>query len=71
MASMLEAIALLESASGRTLQTRQAASAKGDMSRTSADISRIRAELAWEPRTSLHDGLAAMWSWTAARVAAG
>jgi len=70
-ASMLEAIALLESASGRTLQTRQAASAKGDMSRTSADISRIRAELAWEPRTSLHDGLAAMWSWAAARVAAG
>jgi len=70
-ASMLEAITLLESASGRTLQTRHAASAKGDMSRTSADISRIRAELAWEPRTSLHDGLAAMWSWAAARVAAG
>lgn len=70
-ASMLEAIALLESASGRALRTRRVASAKGDMSRTSADISSIRTELAWEPRTSLGDGLAAMWSWAAARVAAG
>ena len=70
-ATMLEAIALLEGASGRTLQTRRVASAKGDMARTSADISRIRNELGWEPRTLLRDGLAAMWSWTAARVAAG
>ena len=70
-ASMLEAIAVLESVSGRTLQTRHVDVAQGDMSRTSADISRIRTELGWEPRTSLRDGLAAMWSWTAARVAAG
>jgi UDP-glucuronate 4-epimerase len=70
-ATILEAIALLEGASGRTLLTRQVAAAKGDMTRTSADISRIRGELAWEPRTSLRDGLAAMWSWAAARVAAG
>ena len=70
-ASMLEAIVLLERTSGRTLQVRHVDVAKGDMSRTSADISRIRADLSWEPRTSLQDGLAAMWSWTAARVAAG
>ena len=70
-ATMLEAIAILESASARTLQTRHVAAAKGDMSRTSADISRIRRDLSWEPRTSLRDGLAAMWSWTTARVAAG
>jgi UDP-glucuronate 4-epimerase len=70
-ASMLEAIALLESVSERTLQTRCVGSAHGDMSRTNADISRIRAELAWQPRTSLREGLASMWSWTAARVAAG
>jgi nucleoside-diphosphate-sugar epimerase len=53
------------------LQTRHRETAKGDMARTQADISRIGAELAWQPRTSLRDGLAAMWSWTAARVAAG
>jgi len=70
-ASMLEAIALLESVSERTLQTRRVASAHGDMSRTNADISRIRADLAWQPRTTLREGLASMWSWAAARVAAG
>jgi UDP-glucuronate 4-epimerase len=69
-ATMLEAIAVLEGVSGRTLQTRRVESAKGDMARTKADISRIRAELSWQPRTPLRDGLAAMWSWTAARVAA-
>jgi len=70
-ATMLEAIAVLEHVSGRALQTRHRETAKGDMARTKADISRIGAELGWQPRTSLRDGLAAMWSWTAARVAAG
>jgi UDP-glucuronate 4-epimerase len=70
-ATMLEAIAVLESVSGRALQTRRRETAKGDMARTKADITRIGAELAWQPRTSLRNGLAAMWSWTAARVAAG
>ena len=70
-ATMLEAIAVLEHVSGRALQTRHRETAKGDMARTKADISRIGAELGWLPRTSLRDGLAAMWSWTAARVAAG
>ena len=70
-ATMLEAIAVLEHVSGRALQTRHRENAKGDMARTKADISRIGAELGWQPRTSLRDGLAAMWSWTAARVAAG
>jgi UDP-glucuronate 4-epimerase len=70
-ATMLEVIAALESVAGRALQTRHRETAKGDMTRTNADISRIGAELGWQPRTSLRDGLAAMWSWTAARVAAG
>jgi len=70
-ATMLEAIAVLEHVSGRALQTRHRETAKGDMARTKADISRIGTELGWQPRTSLRDGLAAMWSWTAARVAAG
>jgi len=70
-ATMLEAIAVLEHVSGRALQTRHRETAKGDMARTKADISRIGAELGWQPRTSLRDGLAAMWSWAAARVAAG
>jgi UDP-glucuronate 4-epimerase len=70
-ASMLEAIAVLESVSGRTLAVDHAAAAHGDMARTSADVTRIGADLGWSPQTSLRDGLQAMWSWAAARVAAG
>jgi nucleoside-diphosphate-sugar epimerase len=34
-------------------------------------VSRIRTALDWRPQTSLEDGLARMWSWASARVAAG
>ena len=69
-ASMLEAIALLEEASGRTLAVRHVDAARGDVSRTKADISRIRSVLGWEPTTPLAGGLQSMWSWASARVAA-
>jgi nucleoside-diphosphate-sugar epimerase len=69
-ASMLEAIALLEQIAGRSLDVRHVAHAKGDVSRTKADVTRIRTALGWEPRTSLADGLAEMWSWAYAKVAA-
>jgi UDP-glucuronate 4-epimerase len=70
-ASMLEAIALLERISGRTLALRQVDAARGDVSRTKADVTRIREALGWEPATSLEDGLVRMWSWASGRVAAG
>jgi UDP-glucuronate 4-epimerase len=70
-ASLGEAVALLEEISGRRLEVERAPAAKGDMLRTNADVSRIRADTGWVPQTSLHDGLARMWSWAAARVAAG
>jgi UDP-glucuronate 4-epimerase len=70
-ASMLEAITLLEQISGRELDVRHVGVAQGDVSRTKADVTRIRAALGWEPRTPLGDGLEAMWSWASARVAAG
>ncbi|MDX6486180.1 MAG: UDP-glucuronate 4-epimerase, partial [Gaiellaceae bacterium] len=70
-ATMLKAIALLERLSGRSLDVRHVDAAKGDVARTSADVSRIRADLGWTPQTSLEDGLAAMWAWASARVAAG
>ena len=49
-ATMLEAIALLERLSGRTLDVRHVGAAKGDVSRTSADVARIREALGWQPR---------------------
>jgi UDP-glucuronate 4-epimerase len=69
-ATMLDAIALLEDVSGRSLAVRRTGVARGDMTRTNADISRIREQLGWEPLTSLRDGLQAEWSWCSARVAA-
>jgi nucleoside-diphosphate-sugar epimerase len=69
-ASMLEAIDLLEQVSGRKLDVSRIDAARGDVSRTRADIERIRAALGWEPQTGLRDGLDAMWSWASARVAA-
>ena len=69
-ASMLEAIALLERVAGRTLDVRHVDVARGDVRRTKADVSRIRDALGWEPRVGLPDGLARMWSWASARVAA-
>jgi UDP-glucuronate 4-epimerase len=69
-ATMLEAIALLERISGRSLETRRVDPARGDVARTKADVSLIRDALGWEPRTTLADGLAAMWSWASGRVAA-
>jgi UDP-glucuronate 4-epimerase len=69
-ASLLETIAVLEQVSGRMLDVRRIGPAKGDVSRTRADVTRIERALGWRPRTSLDDGLARMWSWAAARVAA-
>jgi UDP-glucuronate 4-epimerase len=69
-ASMLDAIAILERVSGRTLSLSHVEVAKGDVRRTRADVSSIKAALGWEPRTSLEHGLARMWSWASARVAA-
>ena len=70
-ASMLEAIALLEQISGRELDVRHVNASQGDVSRTKADVTRIREALGWEPQASLRDGLEAMWAWASARVAAG
>ncbi len=69
-ATMNETIAVFEELAGRNLETRRHPAVPGDQRRTKADTSRIRAELGWEPTTSLREGLAAQWEWAAARVAA-
>jgi UDP-glucuronate 4-epimerase len=69
-ANMLAAIELLEQAAGRKLDVRHIDAARGDVSRTKADDTRIGRALGWSPTTSLPDGLNAMWSWASARVAA-
>jgi UDP-glucuronate 4-epimerase len=69
-ATMREVIAKLEGISGRRLDLRVGPPAAGDVRRTSADVSRIRADLGWGPHTGLEDGLREQWSWASARVAA-
>ncbi len=70
-ASMNETIALLEQISGRTLGVSREPAVPGDQRRTSADTTRIRQELGWQPRISLEDGLRSQWEWASSRVAAG
>jgi len=65
-ASMREAITQFERLAGRSLDLREHAAVPGDQRRTSADTSRIRSDLGWEPRTSLEDGLKAQWEWAVA-----
>ncbi len=68
-ASVREAIVLLERISGRALDVRYGPRAPGDLERTSADTSRIRADLGWAARTGLEQGLRAHWEWALGRVA--
>ena len=69
-ATMLETIAIFEELAGRSLEIRSHPAVPGDQRRTKADTSLIRAELGWEPTTTLREGLGAQWEWAAARVAA-
>jgi len=69
-ASMLEAIEVLADTAGRRLELVRAPRREGDAGRTAADTTRIRADLGWEARTALEQGLAAQWRWAADRVAA-
>jgi UDP-glucuronate 4-epimerase len=65
-ATMNEAIAALERIAGRRLDVRREPAVPGDQRRTKADTTRIRAELGWEPRTTLDEGLRAQWEWATA-----
>jgi UDP-glucuronate 4-epimerase len=69
-ASMLEAIALLERISGRTLDVRRGPAAAGDVKRTRADTTRISRDLGWSPHIGLEDGLKAQWDWASVRLGA-
>jgi UDP-glucuronate 4-epimerase len=68
-ASMLEAIAMLEEISGRSLAVQRVEVARGDVRRTKADVSRIGEALGWSPQVPLRTGLERMWSWASGTVA--
>jgi nucleoside-diphosphate-sugar epimerase len=69
-ATLRQVIETLERISGRKLDLRAGPPAAGDVRRTSADVSRIRADLGWTPRVGLEEGLREQWSWASSRVVA-
>jgi len=66
--SLLDAIAVCERLSGRTLELEFAEVATGDMRRTSADTSRAARDLGWTPLTTLEEGLAQQLRWAGVAV---
>jgi UDP-glucuronate 4-epimerase len=66
-ATVAEVIALLEELSGQTAMLDRHPAQAGDVRRTAADTRRARADLGWEPRVGLRDGLRSQLDWVAAR----
>jgi len=69
-ASVWDILRHLEAISGKTARTRQAPARPGDQRFTAADTAKLHHHLAWEPTTSLRDGLTAQWRWQEQELAA-
>ncbi len=61
--SVNELIGLLEKATGKTAQRNELPMQPGDVERTFADASKLRAATGYEPRTALADGLQRFVDW--------
>jgi nucleoside-diphosphate-sugar epimerase len=62
--SLRRIIELCEQLGAGAVEIESDAAAAGDVKRTSADTSRIRADLGWSPQTPLEDGLISQLAWT-------
>ncbi|MFW6060280.1 MAG: GDP-mannose 4,6-dehydratase [Phycisphaeraceae bacterium] len=61
--SLRDMIGAIERVTGKTAKVEQQPTQAGDVERTWADLTRSRAELDYEPRTSLEEGIARQWAW--------
>jgi len=61
--SLLETVEVIEAIAGTKLDVVHTDRERGDVRDTGADITRARADLGFEPRTSLEEGLAAEFEW--------
>lgn len=61
--SVNEVLAQMVDITGRSLDIRREGTARGDVRRTSADVSAISHALGWRPRVPLAEGLRAQWEW--------
>ncbi|TVQ63165.1 MAG: NAD-dependent epimerase/dehydratase family protein [Phycisphaerales bacterium] len=64
--TLAELIAAIERAVGKKAVIERKAMQPGDVERTFADISRSRAEIGYEPKNTLAEGLAQQWAWLSA-----
>jgi UDP-glucuronate 4-epimerase len=65
--SLSDLVAALEAATGRKAAVERLPDQSGDVPWTCADVSLAKAELGWEPRTSLEEGLRRFVAWYRAR----
>jgi nucleoside-diphosphate-sugar epimerase len=61
--SLREALAVVEEVTGREAEVSRRPRRDVDVPATHLDISLIRRETGWEPRTPLRGGLSQMWRW--------
>ena len=61
--SLREMIDIIGKVTGKRIVIDQQPMQAGDVERTWADLSRSKAELGYEPRTSLEDGIRRQWEW--------
>ncbi len=61
--SVLELVGLMQAVIGHPIVVRNAPARQGDARKNYSNISKARALLGWEPRTSLRDGLGKTWAW--------
>ncbi len=66
-ATLARVIEILEGIAGRPLTLERHPIQRGDVVRTSADVTLARRELGWSPAVSLENGLAAELSWVESR----
>jgi nucleoside-diphosphate-sugar epimerase len=62
-ATVNQVLAKLEEISGMKVRRQNLPAAPGDPRHTGASINLARERLGWEPRVSLHEGLAKQWTW--------
>ena len=67
---MSEVIATLEELADATVELDRRGVQTGDVKRTSADTTRARRSLGWEPTVGLREGLASELDWVRGRRAA-
>jgi len=69
-ATLSQVIATLEQVAGRRLTLHRIPAQRGDVRRTSADVSLARRNLGWSPAVPLDKGLAAQLAWVQSRFSA-